>query len=149
MKKTITINDLNETKNLASRLANVVEPGAVILLSGDLGAGKTTFTQAFGESLGVKRVMTSPTFNIIKSYKLPEFKVHHMDCYRLEDSDEDLGFGEYFNNKDITIIEWYNFIEEYLPDEFLKIHIEHISIDKRRFTLCSKGEVYDRIVGEL
>lgn len=149
MKKTININDLNDTKELASKLANLIESGTVILLSGDLGAGKTTFTQALGKFLGVKRVMTSPTFNIIKSYNLPKFKVHHMDCYRLEDSDEDLGFEEYFNNEDITIIEWYNFIEEYLPDEYLKIHIEHITTDKRRFTLCSKGEVYDRIVGEL
>lgn len=70
--------------------------GDLILLNGDLGAGKTTLTQFIGKALGVKRTINSPTFNIIKSYKGTNLKLHHMDCYRLEDSEEDLGFDEFF-----------------------------------------------------
>lgn len=149
MDKTIYINDLNDTKQLAETIGQYIKPGSVILLSGDLGAGKTTFTQFLGKALGVKRALTSPTFNIIKSYKLDDNYLHHMDCYRLEHSDEDLGFDEYFNDLDITIIEWYNFIEEYLPNEFLKINIERIDENKRTFTFISESKQYEELVGVL
>lgn len=149
MDKTIYINDLNDTKQLAETIGKYIKPGFVILLSGDLGAGKTKFTQFLGKSLGVKRAITSPTFNIIKSYKLNDNYLHHMDCYRLEQSDEDLGFDEYFNDLDITIIEWYNFIKEYLPNEFLKINIERIDENQRKFTIVSEGKQYEELVGVL
>ena len=104
----------------------------VILLNGDLGAGKTTLTQFIGKYLGVKRNINSPTFNIIKSYKGKELKLHHMDCYRLEDSDEDLGFNEYFEDDAVTIIEWSQFIQEFLPEEYLVINITTINESQRQ-----------------
>jgi tRNA threonylcarbamoyladenosine biosynthesis protein TsaE len=94
----ISIKDKNEMKQFAARLVALVQAGDLVLLNGDLGAGKTTFTQFIGEALGVKRTINSPTFNIIKSYKGTHLKLHHMDCYRLEDSEEDLGFDEYFED---------------------------------------------------
>ena len=111
----------------------------VILLNGDLGVGKTTLTQFIGKYLGVKRNINSPTFNIIKSYKGKELKLHHMDCYRLEDSDEDLGFNEYFEDDAVTIIEWSQFIQEFLPEEYLVINITTINENQRQINIAEKA----------
>lgn len=140
----IQVDSLEKTQQIAEKLAQVVTENDIILLNGDLGAGKTTFSQYFGKALGVKRNINSPTFNIIKSYK-GRLPFHHMDCYRLEDSDEDLGFDEYFNDNGVTIIEWSEFIQEYLPKERLEINIKYIDADKRVFEFISKGEHYKQI----
>ncbi|UXU85169.1 tRNA (adenosine(37)-N6)-threonylcarbamoyltransferase complex ATPase subunit type 1 TsaE [Mammaliicoccus sciuri] len=140
----IEVDSLEKTQQIAEKLAQVVTENDIILLNGDLGAGKTTFSQYFGKALGVKRNINSPTFNLIKSYK-GRLPLHHMDCYRLEDSDEDLGFDEYFNDNGVTIIEWSEFIQEYLPKERLEINIKYIDADKRVFEIISKGEHYKQI----
>jgi tRNA threonylcarbamoyladenosine biosynthesis protein TsaE len=121
----------------------------IILLNGDLGAGKTTLTQFIGKYLGVKRNINSPTFNIIKSYKGKELKLHHMDCYRLEDSDEDLGFNEYFEDDAVTIIEWSQFIQEFLPEEYLVINITTINESQRQINIAAKGYHYTKIKEEI
>lgn len=148
MEYSIEVTGLSETERLANALEKNIEPGTVILLSGDLGAGKTTFTQFLGRALGVKRRMSSPTFNIIKSYS-GKCTIHHMDCYRLEESDEDLGFDEYFNEDDISIVEWPIYIEEFLPDEHFSIRIETLGDEKRRFSFAAKGTAYTRILEAL
>ncbi|WP_031546043.1 tRNA (adenosine(37)-N6)-threonylcarbamoyltransferase complex ATPase subunit type 1 TsaE [Salinicoccus luteus] len=148
MEYSIEVTGLSETEKLASVLEKNIGPGTIILLSGDLGAGKTTFTQFLGRALGVKRRMSSPTFNIIKSYT-GKCTVHHMDCYRLEDSDEDLGFDEYFNEDDISIVEWPIYIEEFLPQEYLSIEIETLDEEKRRFRFSAKGTTYTTILEAL
>lgn len=148
MKLEVMVEDLDETKSLAESLSKMINPGTVILLNGTLGAGKTTFTQFIGESLGVKRRMSSPTFNIIKSYS-GLYTIHHMDCYRLEHSDEDLGFYEYFNPEDVSIIEWPHFIEDFLPDEFLKIDIENNLEQSRIFSFTAEGRQYDLLLEDL
>ena len=148
MEYSIEVTGLSETERLANALEKNIEPGTVILLSGDLGAGKTTFTQFLGRALGVKRRMSSPTFNIIKSYS-GKCTIHQMDCYRLEESDEDLGFDEYFNEDDISIVEWPIYIEEFLPDEHLSIRIETLGDEKRRFSFAAKGTAYTRILEAL
>ncbi|WP_020006117.1 tRNA (adenosine(37)-N6)-threonylcarbamoyltransferase complex ATPase subunit type 1 TsaE [Salinicoccus albus] len=142
MELEVKVNDLEETKAVAETLARVITPGTVILLYGNLGAGKTTFTQYLGPSLGVKRRMSSPTFNIIKSYQ-GKFMIHHLDCYRLEGSGEDLGFDEYFNGSDVCIIEWPQFIEEFLPDDCMSVNIRNDLDDSRIFTFTSYGEYYE------
>lgn len=139
----ISIKDKNEMKQFAARLVALVQAGDLVLLNGDLGAGKTIFTQFIGEALGVKRTINSPTFNIIKSYKGTHLKLHHMDCYRLEDSEEDLGFDEYFEDNGLTVIEWSQFIEDLLPDESLTINIEVIDEMSRHITIEAKGEHYE------
>lgn len=149
MKLEVDINNIEETEQLAEKLATLISGGTVILLAGNLGAGKTTFTQFVGSALGVRRRMSSPTFNIIKSYNAGNFIVHHMDCYRLENSDEDLGFDEYFNEHDVSIIEWPGYIAEFLPDEYLFVTIENTAEDGRLFTFESNGEKYDSILEAL
>ncbi|MBE7332821.1 tRNA (adenosine(37)-N6)-threonylcarbamoyltransferase complex ATPase subunit type 1 TsaE [Staphylococcus haemolyticus] len=145
----ISINNLDELNHFANVLVRHLEPSDLILLNGDLGAGKTTLTQFIGKHLGVKRNINSPTFNIIKSYKGSNLKLHHMDCYRLEDSDEDLGFDEYFQDEGITIIEWSQFIQDLLPKEHLIINIETLSETKRTIILEAQGTHYLKVKEEV
>ena len=94
-----------ETKELASTLASFLKPNDVITLEGDLGAGKTTFTKGLALGLGVKRMVTSPTFVIVKEYE-GTMPLYHMDVYRLENMEEDIGFKEYFNGEGVSVVEW-------------------------------------------
>ena len=137
----ISINNLDELNHFANVLVRHLEPSDLILLNGDLGAGKTTLTQFIGKHLGVKRN--------IKSYKGSNLKLHHMDCYRLEDSDEDLGFDEYFQDEGITIIEWSQFIQDLLPKEHLIINIETLSETKRTIKLEAQGTHYLKVKEEV
>ncbi|QLK86467.1 tRNA (adenosine(37)-N6)-threonylcarbamoyltransferase complex ATPase subunit type 1 TsaE [Staphylococcus sp. 17KM0847] len=139
------INNLAEMEDFAQHLAKYLQAQDVLLLDGDLGAGKTTFSQFLGRALGVKRTINSPTFNIIKSYRGRTLKFHHMDCYRLEDSEEDLGFDEYFNDQAVTVIEWSQFISEFLPQSFLKITIESVNESERILQIEAQGEHYQAI----
>lgn len=146
--KKIVIDSLEETAVLGEKLGSMLFPGALITLSGDLGAGKTTLTKSIGKALGVKKVINSPTFTILKSYKgrLPLF---HIDAYRLEGISQDLGFEEVFDADGVCVVEWPHYIESQLPKERLEIEILRSAEDKRTFCLHAKGERYEKIVREL
>ncbi|WP_046176611.1 tRNA (adenosine(37)-N6)-threonylcarbamoyltransferase complex ATPase subunit type 1 TsaE [Domibacillus indicus] len=144
---TWTIHNLQELNRFAESLASVLFPGDVILLEGDLGAGKTTFTQHLARALEVKKNVTSPTFTIVKEYE-GIYPFYHMDVYRLgEESDEDLGFDEYFFGKGITVVEWAHLIEEQLPDQFIQINLFHTGKERqRKLQLTVNGDRYDRVL---
>lgn len=142
------INTLEETQLLAMKLANLVKPQYTITLEGDLGTGKTTFTQSFAKGLGVKRTVNSPTFTIMKQYE-GRIPLNHLDVYRLADSDEDLGWEEIFFSDAVTVVEWAHLIEEDLPEERLAIEITRIDEMKRKFVLKPIGEKYVRLCEEL
>src|SRR5690625_568771 len=108
--KKIKLSTEQETKKFAKDLATYLKPNSVVTLTGDLGVGKTTFTKGIGEGLGVKRTINSPTFTIVKSYR-GDIPLHHIDAYRLEDSDEDIGFDEYFFIEAVTVVEGPQFIK--------------------------------------
>jgi len=144
----IKVDSETETKELAERLAQVLRPASVVTLTGDLGVGKTTFTKGFGLGLGVKRTINSPTFTIVKSYHA-EIPLHHIDAYRLEDSDEDIGFDDYFTDQAITVVEWPQFIDLFLPEERLEILIERLEGDSRLITLNPIGSYYENVCEEL
>jgi tRNA threonylcarbamoyladenosine biosynthesis protein TsaE len=148
MRFDININNLEETQVLAKKLAEIVEPQDTITLEGDLGAGKTTFTQAFAKGLGITRTVNSPTFTIMKQYngRLP---LNHLDVYRLEDSDEDLGWDEIFYGDAVTVVEWAHLIERDLPSERLAIEIRRIDDNARRITLIPFGKRYEMLCEEL
>ncbi|WP_374723941.1 tRNA (adenosine(37)-N6)-threonylcarbamoyltransferase complex ATPase subunit type 1 TsaE [Calidifontibacillus erzurumensis] len=139
----------DETMDFAMKLAKKLRPGSVITLEGDLGAGKTTFTKGLARGLGVKRTVNSPTFTIIKEYTDGFIPLFHMDVYRLEESDEDLGFDEYFHGDGVTVVEWAQFIEDQLPPELLQISIKYENEQERKIVLEPKGIQYVEICEEL
>lgn len=141
-------NDAEETMQIAEELATCVTLGSVITLEGDLGAGKTTFTKGFAKGLGIKRAVSSPTFTIIKEY-LGNLPLYHMDAYRLEYSEEDIGFEEYFEAEGVSIIEWASFISDFLPEERLEITIKKVSETERVLQITAKGTSYEDILEQL
>jgi tRNA threonylcarbamoyladenosine biosynthesis protein TsaE len=145
---TIKTESAEETMAFAEKLGKALKKGDVLTLAGDLGAGKTTFTKGLAKGLDITRTVNSPTFTIIKEYsgRLP---LYHMDVYRLEDSDEDLGFEEYFSGEGVSVVEWAVFIEEYLPDERLEIVVSHKGDSQREIQLTPLGERYIELIKEI
>ncbi|MCH1627443.1 tRNA (adenosine(37)-N6)-threonylcarbamoyltransferase complex ATPase subunit type 1 TsaE [Fredinandcohnia quinoae] len=137
-----------ETWEISYKLAEQLQPGDVLTLEGDLGAGKTTFTKGLAKGLGITRTVNSPTFTIIKEYhgRLP---LYHMDVYRLENSCEDLGFDEYFEGEGVTVVEWSHLIEEQLPVNRLVITIQNQGETTRKINVQPIGERYHQLCEEL
>ncbi len=113
-----------ETKNIAKEIASQLKVKDIILLEGDLGAGKTKFTEGILEYFNLQDEISSPTFTIVNEYNTSKFNIYHFDVYRLSDIDEFYAMGgeEYFE-KGICIIEWGEIIEECLPKDYIKINI--------------------------
>ena len=148
MQKILTRNS-KETKNLAKVLAGEIRGGEIICLSGDLGAGKTTFTQGLLEALGAEGPYTSPTFVVIKNYKgifNSQFSIHkqieinHIDAYRINEKDLlELGWQDFAGKKDcVTIIEWPERVKNLIPTEALWISFEWLSENEREITISKK-----------
>lgn len=116
--------DPGETKALAATLAELARPGDLILLAGELGAGKTTFAQGFGRALGVVETITSPTFTLHSRYR-GRLQLDHLDVYRLEQLSEvlDIGLPELLDEGGVILIEWGDVIIPALPADFLEVHI--------------------------
>ncbi|WP_142828991.1 tRNA (adenosine(37)-N6)-threonylcarbamoyltransferase complex ATPase subunit type 1 TsaE [Planococcus soli] len=148
MTYTITLNSPEETESFAAALAQLLEPRDLLTLEGDLGAGKTTFTKGLAKGLGIQRMVNSPTFTILKQYS-GRLELNHFDVYRLENSDEDIGFDEFFSSEAVSVIEWAKFIEEYLPIERLNITINRQSEESRKITLHPIGRRYEKLCREL
>lgn len=144
--KEVRIKTLEETKALASRIASVLPTPALITMSGDLGAGKTTFTKALAKALGITATVTSPTFTILKSYSNDDFTLHHIDAYRLEGITQDLGFEEIFEEDDaVCVVEWFDYIEYALPKQRLNIAIT-LDGDDRIFKFEFVGNQYEKVM---
>ena len=132
----------SETNILANQISLQVKGGDILLLSGELGSGKTTFTKAFASAIGVKEVVTSPTFVILKRYHLSEAKndiseLIHTDCYRLSSPDDaySIGLDEYFARTDVvTLIEWPEKIESIIPAHAKKISFEYVDENTRKIS---------------
>lgn len=148
MKTKVTIHSKDETRLFAQKLAQHIEVPFLITMSGDLGAGKTTFTKALGEALGIKRTINSPTFTILKSYK-GDVPLYHIDAYRLEGLHQELGFEEIFEEDAVCVVEWSSFIKEQLPKDSLHIAIEMLEGEARSFILEPHGEKYEKLLEEL
>ncbi|MDX8367926.1 tRNA (adenosine(37)-N6)-threonylcarbamoyltransferase complex ATPase subunit type 1 TsaE [Cytobacillus sp. IB215665] len=144
----IITDSAEQTMKIAHELANYLQQGDVIVLEGDLGAGKTTFTKGLAKGLGITRNVNSPTFTIIKEYqgKVP---LYHMDVYRLENGYEDLGFQEYFEGNGVTVVEWAHLIADQLPVERLVVRINHMSEYKRKLMLEPIGVRYEQVCKEI
>ena len=138
-----------ETMEFASNLAGKLHIGDIIVLSGNLGAGKTKFTEGFLRHFNLDNEISSPTFNIVNEYKNKDINIYHFDVYRLEDSEEFYAIGgeEYFNSG-ICIIEWGELIKDALPNDYIHISFERDNSDDniRFLNIKTYGTKYDNIL---
>lgn len=136
----ITSSDL-ETRQIGYKLAKTLPNGSVIALLGDLGAGKTTLVRGVASALNIKEVVQSPTFNIMKIYLKGDRPLIHIDAYRLNDVNTDIGLEEYIGYENgLTMIEWPLFIERLLPKEALYVELKHLGEDKREIKISSENK---------
>ncbi|WP_445661769.1 tRNA (adenosine(37)-N6)-threonylcarbamoyltransferase complex ATPase subunit type 1 TsaE [Bacillus sp. FSL K6-2971] len=150
VKLTWTTKGADETKRIAAALAKLVMPGDVLTLEGDLGAGKTTFSKGFAEGLGITRIVNSPTFTIIKEYTDGRLPLYHMDVYRMEDAEEDIGLEEYFEGEGVCLVEWAHLIGPQLPSSYLKIEMLRTEREEERhLTFSAKGDRYETLCKEM
>lgn len=133
---------MEDTYNLGIQLGEQAMAGEVYCLLGDLGTGKTVFTQGFAKGLGIMEAVNSPTFTIIQEYEEGRLPFYHFDVYRIEDIEEmyELGYEDYFYGNGVCLIEWSNLIEEILPEAPTVITIEkdlEKGFDYRKITVES------------
>ena len=129
-----------ETHDFGVRLGELAKAGQVFTLVGDLGVGKTVFTQGFAEGLGITEYVNSPTFTIVQVYEDGRLPLYHFDVYRIGDPEEmdEIGYEEYFYGEGVSLVEWANLIEELIPEEAVRITIEkdlEKGFDYRRITV--------------
>ena len=134
MQKLILTNE-DETRRFGEELGSKLEPGTIIALTGDLGAGKTTLSKAIAKGLGVTDTITSPTFTIVCEYDSGRLPLYHFDVYRVNDSEElfEIGFDDYIHGKGVCLIEWANLLEEgLLPESAMNINLEYGKTEDER-----------------
>ena len=136
----IETNSTQETKELGKKMAERAKPGDVFTLVGDLGVGKTVFTQGIAEGLGIDEPVNSPTFTIVQEYESGRMPFYHFDVYRIGDPEEmdEIGFDDYIYGDGLCLIEWADLIEEILPEKRVAIRIEkdlEKGFDYRRITI--------------
>ena len=135
--------DEKDTIELAENLESEKFPNMVICLKGDLGSGKTVFTKGFANALGITEIITSPTFNIVKEYYDGEMPLFHMDVYRIDETDVEIDFQEYFKKRGVSIIEWSDMIADELPRNRLEISFKITGEDKRVLCIKPFGKKYE------
>ena len=132
-----------ETMSLGEQLARSLHSGATLLLTGDLGAGKTTLVRGIAKGLHIKDVVQSPTFNIMKIYFKGDRPLIHIDAYRLADINSDIGLDEYIGYESgITVIEWPMFIKDLLPEDAIEVNITNDGDDNRTLKFNGKNLVF-------
>ena len=148
MEKSFKTFNADETIELGKKIGQNLIPGNVVLLTGDLSAGKTTITKGIGASLGVKRVINSPTFTIVKEYS-GNCPLYHLDLYRLDGLNNDFDLEDYIEGDGVCVIEWPFQVSEILPKEYLEIKIERIDEFTRSITIMNHGDSYVRVIEAL
>lgn len=136
-------NSPEETFALGERLGNEAEAGEIYCLNGDLGTGKTVFTQGFARGLGIEGPVNSPTFTILQQYEEGRLPLYHFDVYRIGDVEEmeEIGYEDCFYGDGVCLIEWSSLIEEILPKHVIEITIEKNmdkGFDYRKITVEGK-----------
>lgn len=136
----IETNSNKETFALGEKLGQAAKAGQIYTLIGDLGVGKTVFTQGMARGLGITEPISSPTFTIIQEYQEGRLPFYHFDVYRIGDIEEmeEIGYDDYFFGQGVCMIEWANLIEELLPEQVIQVKIEkdlENGFDYRRITI--------------
>lgn len=135
-------NSEKDTYKLAKMFEEKLHGGEVVILNGDLGAGKTTFTKGLCKALGVTENVTSPTFTLMNIYKSGRLNLYHFDMYRIEDESEalELGLDEFFNSNGVCMIEWAENIRNMIPKNHITINITKLGENSREFEFLGMGE---------
>lgn len=142
---TIETNQASETYELGRKIGGSAKAGQVYTLVGDLGVGKTVFTQGMADGLGITEAVSSPTFTIVQVYEEGRLPFYHFDVYRIGDISEmdEVGFEDYVYGQGVSLIEWSNLIEEILPSERTEILIEkdlEKGFDYRKITITERKQ---------
>jgi len=139
----IVSHSMAQTHRLGARLGELLHGGELLLMDGDLGTGKTTLTQGIAEGMGIRGVVSSPTFTLLKEYE-GRIPLYHFDLYRLEDPGEilDLGFEEYFYGNGVCVVEWAEKADLYWPADHLNIRLKMLSDTKRGLLFAAVGARY-------
>lgn len=137
--------DVEDTLTIAENIESEKFPNMVICLDGELGCGKTVFVKGFANALGIEDTITSPTFNIIKEYQNGELPLYHMDVYRFDEVEENIGITDYYNKGGVTIIEWSELIQDKLPEERLDIKFKIIDENTRVLLFTPHGKAYEEL----
>jgi tRNA threonylcarbamoyladenosine biosynthesis protein TsaE len=148
VKKELIIKSADQMIDLGYQIGKHLFPNALITLTGDLGAGKTTLTKGIGKALQVSDVINSPTFTIMKIHR-GTLNLYHIDVYRLDGVGGDFDLEEYFDYGGVCVIEWAEIIEPILPKEQLQIVIKNIGEFTRLVELNSEQEIYVNIIKEV
>ena len=153
MTRNYQTNSAEETRTLASNLGAVLRPGDTLCLIGDLGAGKTTFTQGLALGLGLPpdEPVNSPTFMLLAEHPGGRVPLFHFDVYRLPDSSAlyDLAFDEYLSGEGVVVIEWADRITDALPPDRLDLVFSAVSYETRQITITAQGERAKEILSQL
>ncbi len=141
----------SETQRLGALVARLLQPGDVLALLGELGAGKTNFVKGLARGLGVKESVHSPTFILANEYRSGRMPLFHVDAYRVASAGEAIGFGfdDYLNDDGVTVIEWAERITSALPAEHLVIEFQHVGENERAIKMTAHGERYARLIAAL
>lgn len=145
----LTTISVEETNKLAKLFANFINGRMVFLLSGNLGSGKTTFAKAFASSIGVKEIVNSPTFNIVKLYNSGKLPIVHIDAYRLENNKTDIGLEELTNSDSISLVEWPEHVKEILPKNYISILFKILDETKRELEIEANGLNEEKLLMEV
>ena len=132
--RTVKLDSEEDTRSLGLEIADALEPGDVVALTGDLGTGKTALTKYIAEGLGVKEEISSPTFTIIKEYKSGRLPLYHFDVYRLGSGDEllDTGAEELLDGDGACVIEWADIVADVLPADSLIVSLNYGDSENER-----------------
>lgn len=148
MLKSYKTSSAEETIELGKKIGYLLKSSDVLLLTGDLSAGKTTLTKGIGISLGVTKIINSPTFTIVKEYK-GKCPLYHLDLYRLDGLNNDFDLEEYIEGEGVCVIEWPHQVEEILPKEYLEINLKRLSEFERSIEVKANGSRYEEVLKEL
>lgn len=147
---TVIINTPEKMIELGNEIGASLEVGMTLVLTGDLGTGKTTLTKGIASGLGITQMIKSPTYTIIREYEEGRVPLYHMDVYRLADASDDLGLDEYFDGDGICIVEWGSLIKDQLPPDFIEIDLKRTdSLDERIFNIRSNSGKYTNWVKKI
>lgn len=134
----------DEMINLGQKIGSLVYPNMVITMNGNLGAGKTTITKGIGKAMGIKRVINSPTFTIMKIYE-GILNLYHLDVYRIESSESDFELEEYFYMGGVSVIEWSNNIKDLIPEDAIKLEFEIQDDASRIVTIIGPSDFINKL----